>query len=440
LVSNENYVDISWNVTRSFVIKGVKGQLRLHFVNSDAKVDKGGFRSEPLAAPFVDFAKAFIRYRHATAPVSYSAANRRVFGLRCVEAAFRDFGHPPEIWHLAPVILNRAVELGTTGKAPSTAYKVASEIENLYDFCVEMQLLTDAFTWRHGVPYPGKRSIKVGARRSTEKPPWSNTLHAIGEILRASPTWADQIYSRVAALLVAFPIRAHELLQLRVNPEIEVAGRGEDGEHRTDFGLQIWPGKGDPPQVKWVLNPGYTSLARQAVQTLREMLGPARELARWYEYNPSRLYLPPHLDHLRRAEWLVVSEVQDIIGFSRTAAHQWIDDSGIAKRVGARRVVGGRGHGRDLIEVRFGDVERAILSLLPKDFPYVNGDKRGHRYSEALLVAPVNALHTSRNPWKCMFEAIGYEQFYGWMRERVKVGLPAAGETELRSVRGERRG
>jgi hypothetical protein len=431
LVSNANYSDVSWNVTRTFVVKGLKGQLRLHFVNSDAKVDRGGLRSDPLAAPFVDFAKASIRYRHVVAPVSYSATNRRVFGLRCVEAAFRDLGRPPEIWHLDPVILNHAVELGTTGKAPSTAYKIGSEIESLYNFCVEMQFLATAFTWSHGVFYPGKASTKIQDldRRCAGKPPSSNILYAIGEILHASPTWADQIYSHVAALLFAFPIKAHELLQLRVKPEIEVTERGEDREHRLDFGLQIWPGKGHPPQVKWVANPEYTAVAKHAVQTLREMLVPARELARWYEQNPSRLYLSPHHEQLRKAEWLVVSEVQDIVGLSRTAAHQWIDANGIAKRVGERRVSRRRGRGRGLFEVRFGDVERAVLSLLPKDFPYVNGDRCGHRYSEALLVVPVNALHASRSPWKCMFEPIGYEQFYCWLRERIKGVPPAAGET-----------
>lgn len=419
LVPNANYFDVSWNVTNAFVIKGVKGQLRLHFVNSDAKVGRGGFRSDPLAAPFIDFAKACIRYRHAAAPVSYSATNRRVLALRCVEAAFRDLGRPSRIWRLDPIVLNHAVELATAGKAPTTAYKLGLEIEALYKFCVEMEFLAAAFTWNHGVLYCEKAPFKSGRdfdRGRIEKLSITNELYALSEVFHASRTWADQVYACIAALLIAFPIKAHELLQLRVSPEVEVTEAGENGKDKTDFGLQIWPGRGDPPQIKWVRDPEYAAIVKQVVQTLREMLAPARMLARWYEHNPRRLYLSPRLEHLRNAEWLVVSEVQEILGFSRKATHQWIDDNGIAKRVGERRVTRGSGHGKDLIEVRFIDVERAVLSQLPKDFPYVNGDRSGHRYSEALLVAPVNALHTRRSAWNCMFEAIGYEQFHWWLR------------------------
>ncbi len=427
LVSDASYSDISWNVTKAFVVKGLKSQFRLHFVNSNAKVDRGGFRGDPLATPFIDFAKAYIRYRHASEPVSYSATNRRVFGLRCVEAAFRDLGRPPEIWHLASVILTRAVELGTTKRAPTTAYKIGSEIESLYKFCAEMQFLVNAFAWSHGVSYPGRVPTKVTEEfngRRVEELPNSNAICTLDEKFHASRTWADRVYSCIVALFIAFPIKAHELLQLRVNPEIAVTEAGEDGKHRTEFGLQIWPGKGDSAQVKRLSNPEYATITKQAVQTLREMLAPARELARWYEHNPGRLYLPLHLEHLRKAEWLVVSEVQEILGLSRKTVHQWINDNCIAKRVGERCVMKGRGHGRDLIEVRFSDVERAVLSLLPKDFPYVNGDRGGHRYSEALLVVPVNALHTSRSPWKCMFEAIGYEQFHAWFRQRARKVSP----------------
>ena len=431
LVPDVNYLDTVWNVTKTFVVKGLKSQLKLYFVNSDAKVDRGGFRSDPLAAPFADFARAYIRFRHVAEPVSYSATNRRVVGLRCVEAAFRDLGRSPEIWHLDPVVLARAVELGTAGKAPTTAYKVGSEVESLFKLCAEMRFLANAFTWSHGTPYPGKTSSKVDeefSRRCAEKFLNSNAVGTFGEGSNASRTWADQVYSCAAILFIAFPIKAHELLQLRVNPEIEVTEAGGNGERRTDFGLQIWPGKGDPPQARWVSNPEYTTIAKQAVQTLRTMLAPARELARWYESNPSRLYLSPHLEHLRKAEWLVVSDVRDILGFSRGAAHQWIDDNGIAKRLGERPVTKGRGHGKGLIEVRFCDVERAVLLLLPKDFPYVNGDSGGQRYSEALLVIPFHALHASKTSLKCMFEVIGYEQFHVWLRDRIKILRPAANE------------
>ncbi len=439
LVRDASYSDTTWDVTNAFVVKGLKSRFRLHFVNSDAKVDRGGFRGDPLAAPFIDFAKACIRYRHATAPVSYSATNRRVFGLRCVEAAFRDLGRAPEIWRLDPVTMNRAVELGTTGAASSTAYKIGSELETLYKFCVEMQLLASKSNWSHGVYYPGKASIRVGEEfnsRHADKPRSPTALHTLDEAFYARGTWADQVYYCVAALLLTIPIKPHELLQLRVRPEIERTG---GGEHGTELGLQIWPGKGDPPRVEWASNPEHAAVAKRAVRALREMLAPARELARWYEHSPSRLYLPPHLEHLRQAEWLTVGEVQEIIGVSRATAYQWIDDKGIAKRVSDRREGRGRGHGKGLTEVWFGDVERAILSLLPKDFPYVNGDRSGHRYSEALLVAPVNALHAARSPWRCMFEPIGYEQFYKWLRERMKGAPPADGEAELRRMRRDAR-
>lgn len=203
-------------------------------------------------------------------------------------------------------------------------------------------------------------------------------------------------------------------------------------QHCHDLGYQVTRGvSGDEPFVTSADLLGIITIGKLAEHRLDAPAG-LHEPSRHSELSPPGLggfqNLSPHLEHLRTAEWLVVSEVQGILGFSRNAAHQWIADNSIAKRRGERRVIERRGHGRDLIEVRFGDVERTVLSLLPKDFPYVNGDRGGHRYSEALLVVPFHALHASKTPWKCMFEAIGYEQFHVWLRDRIKNVPPSSDE------------
>jgi len=63
--------------------------------------------------------------------------------------------------------------------------------------------------------------------------------------------------------------------------------------------------------------------------------------------------------------------------------------------------------GHPMFAFRFADIERAILSLLPRGFPIMDV-ATGLRYSEALLVVRRNEFWAGHNAWRCMIAPVTY--------------------------------
>jgi hypothetical protein len=65
--------------------------------------------------------------------------------------------------------------------------------------------------------------------------------------------------------------------------------------------------------------------------------------------------------------------------------------------------------GGSTAQLRFEDIERAIIRLLPEGFPYL--DKRTNlKFSEALFVVPYGVFRENHPTWSCMFQAVRYDQ------------------------------
>lgn len=70
------------------------------------------------------------------------------------------------------------------------------------------------------------------------------------------------------------------------------------------------------------------------------------------------------------------------------------------------------------IAYRFEDVERAVLSLLPATFPYLPGDPT-LRCEDAMAVMPINAMHSSKRTYACMFTTVDYSHMSDHIAGRV---------------------
>lgn len=422
LVLDTHYRAHSWDVTAAFTVKGSKGEHWLHFLSGAVVGRKGRASGTPLATPFLDFAKACLRYRHASAPVSYNATHKRLRALCRVEEGFRSLGRTPEICTLDASVLDRAMEL-MAGASDRERYSLGNQIEGLLDFCRDLKLLASDFPWGCQVPKPkdvGGRIGKEFAERRAKRLPSAAAFEALGHVFHSPQNEADRVLSAITAICCGIPIRAHEVLQLPFDCEVEaVIPKGGDAGTQAApeitaggraYGIRVRPGKGNVPQVKWVPD-AFADVVREAVGRLRLACASARAVAAWYERNPRRLWLPDHLRHLRSAEWLLLPEVQAILGLPRLAAASlWIKENGVPHRLGERR----GGNGKRLVEASFAGVERAVLDKLPKDFPHPNGIA-GQRYSETLVVTHPNALHSDRATLPCMFEPVGYGQFHTWL-------------------------
>jgi len=159
----------------------------------------------------------------------------------------------------------------------------------------------------------------------------------------------------------------------------------EPGTGKEDaYGLCWWPAKGANPGVKWVV-PSMASVVQEALRKIRRVTEEARCIAKWYEDHPGRLCLAPDVEHLRAQQWLSLADVAEILGFAdQSSTNTWCRTAKIAmsRQNNGKRVL-----------VRFADIEKAVLSMLPRGFPILD-DATGLKYSEALFVVRRNELGT----------------------------------------------
>ena len=238
--------------------------------------------------------------------------------------------------------------------------------------------------------------------------PSQAALDALPKVFRLATEPVDVIVSSVAALLCASPDRISEVLMLPENCEVRQKKNKDGGEV---YGLRWWPAKGAEPMVKWVV-PSMASVVQEAIEKIRAVTEPARRVAKWYEDHPRDIYLETHLEQLRANEWLSIGEVADVLGFAdESAVRYWSKAHGV-KEIGDR---GAR-------TVRFTDVQRAAIAMLPQGFPYLDKGT-GLKYSEALLVVRVNELHPQRGTYRCMIEPIIIDQINSGLGNRTKFGF-----------------
>jgi hypothetical protein len=139
---------------------------------------------------------------------------------------------------------------------------------------------------------------------------------------------------------------------------------------------------------------------KDAISKVLAQTNRGRALAKWYENNPGRLYLPEHLEYLRGAQWLTMAEVHQIVfetdepdgqlGSSWCRQHQLK----LIKREGR-------------IYLYFSLLESFLLSLLPENFPLAD-TATGMRYSEMLFVVQRNALSAKKGTYRSVIESVDY--------------------------------
>ena len=336
--------------------------------------------------------------------------------LQFIEAAFRSLGLAPHIPDCNPTVLNTAVVLAKDGVGAARHYQFALYIEQVHRFCSEHRFYNAPFQWRHGVRKPKDRTEELGESAKEwreDRLPSPEAYSALAHMFRNAETFADKMMSAVSAICCSVPIRAHEVLQLRENCEIrerrilkridaEGIEREEEGEA---YGVRVWPGKGNPPQVKWVPTV-MVSVVQEAVQRLRDLCRPARDIAAWYEAHPNQLWLPPRLEHLRNADWISMADLGEILGLERlTSVHQWLTGNPEVRQGSAER-----GQRR----VHFADVQRVLLNLMPVNFPWFNGDA-SQPYSCTLIVVHRNEMHATRGNCPCVLGHCGIATFEHWL-------------------------
>lgn len=409
--------DMAWDITDTIRLKGHgKKRVRIYFSTQETVDD---LMPTQMAEPFASFAKAYIRYMQGMRPTKNPSI--RVSALRALDAAHR------KSCRLGPDRMdgdtfNRAAQVVAERLTGATAYRAGSELERIARFMSEHRLTAVPLSWRN----PIKRqldSIRVGPefeKRRREKMPSQAALEALPKTFHIATQPSDVLFSSIAAILCSAPDRISEVLLLAENCEIhDKTSGGKDA-----YGLRWQPAKGADPMVKWII-PSMAPIVMDAIAKVRNLTAGARRIAQWYELNPTRLYLPQGLQHLRSQELLTMDEVQRAILLEEGAASfasLWCSANNVLLIKNGRRV-----------SARFADVERAVIDLLPVGFPVLNAEM-SLKYSDALVVVRRNELHLTKGTFGCVIEPVSVNQVNTALGTRNKHGFESifdrAGFTE----------
>lgn len=385
--------DMAWDVTDTTQLKGHGNKrVRIYFSTQETVDD---MLPTQMAEPFVSFAKAYVRYMQGMRPTKNPAF--RVTALRALDAAHRKSGR------LGPVMMdgdtfNRAARVIAERLTGSTAYRVGSQLELIAKFMSEHRLTAAPLSWRSPINRP-LDSIRVGPefdKHRSEKMPSQAALEALPKTFQIATQPNDVLFSSIAAILCSAPDRINEVLLLTENCEVHY--KTSDG--KDAYGLRWQPAKGADPMVKWII-PSMAPVVAEAIAKIRRLTEGARRIAKWYELNPQKLYLPQHLEYLRSQEFLTMDEVNQVILLDKGATSfsgLWCSANNVLLIKNGRKVC-----------ARFADVERAAISQLPAGFPLLNAEM-GLRFSEALIVVRRNELHSAKGTFGCVIEPVNITQ------------------------------
>ena len=378
-----------WDITEALDLKAKNHAYRLVFSTWDTVNDK---EPSTMAEPFLSFAKAYLRYQHAIRPTKVGPSYR-LAALRALESALSENGTPAHPAAVTAESLYRAAQLIKEKYSDKAAYHTGGDLKKIVDFLANRRLMNVPIEWKNPIRRPID-SVRVGQQFDEQrqaKLPSPAALSALAKAFRLATEPADVLVSSLAAILCAAPDRINEVLHLEVNCEVTqtVPSTGEPA-----YGLRWRPSKGAEPMVKWVVA-SMADIVKEAISNIRQVTEEARIVAKWYESHPGQLYLPPHLEHLRKHDRLTMQELGDVLFVEpakKNSASAWCRNNKIAaENTGQMRTVS------------FADVQEAVLAMLPRGFPIANAG-RGLRYSDALNLILRNTLNNTKGTYRCVIE------------------------------------
>lgn len=400
------FEDNIWNISGRGTKVSNHGSVFIRFIslkyseNGRLMVSRKG--GAVMEEPFLSFSKAMLSYMYGMNPGVKTKT--RVAALRYLEIALINQTGTNCPTTITPQVLNFACQQMMDFLSENTAYDYSCQLESIYNYMIKLQLLAVPTSWRNIVPYGQNSHIRsrVGNKFDEErkkKLPSPAALNGLAQIFSfPNKTKKDTVVSSVAALLICSPDRISEILHLPVNC---IATERKTSKGESGCGLRWFPAKGALPMIKWVI-PSMADIAKVAVGNLKRICEPARIVARWYEANPNKLYLPPHLEHLRSQKMLSMADMGQLLfdreNSSDTGVSMWIINNKLTKvKLGGRKVF-----------VRFDDVEKTIIEMLPRDFP-IYDPEQNMLYSDALFIQRGNEIDDSRPTIQCIVDVITYK-------------------------------
>jgi len=332
-----------------------------------------------LAEPFLDFAKAYVRYGYMHNRVHPA---RKMQALKCLERALIDCNDFPDMQFLTFGVLDRAAVLARAHYGSACAYGIGRHLELLSTFVSAKKMVPLRLDWKNPIPRPNA-AVRTGieARKMREKKlPSNEVLNALADIFAKNPQVDRDIFTTsVFAMLLCTPSRISEVLALQEDCEIRETKR--DGS--TAYGWRFKPAKGGPPMIKWIPD-SMASLAKEAVHRVRNLTAEARRNALWLERNPGLFYRHSACPDVPENQPLSVREAAISLGIPHDDVHYCSVQLRVNKLSGRNGVNS------------LATLNQWVHKRLPNDFPWFD-KRRDLRFSEALFCLSKNQINRGRS-------------------------------------------
>lgn len=282
---------------------------------STDRIPSTSYKYEPLAYPFIEFAKGYIRYTYSIRPIRQLA--RHMEALRIVEMALHNVKNNADILQLDHLVIHEVENIISTKykKNTESVNKLGYQLEKLFDFCRENQITPTLPLWKS--PYKRPRDLTIlldekGKEHRSNKMPTDEEMMLVAKLFHDAPNLdkETEYYTAVMTLLMVAPSRGSELMCLPVNClEWE-----EDSAGNKQLGIRWQPAKNGKMGLKWVPH-SMQDVVVEAVNRLINIGTPARIAAEFAEENPDQFMLDT-LDIYTPNQILTESEIGKLLGIN----------------------------------------------------------------------------------------------------------------------------
>jgi len=247
-----------------------------------------GYSFTPMAEPFLQFAKAYVRYSYSHKPVR--SVSNLTAALQCVEAALMQVHGRAEVGLINQAVMDvSAVRCKEFFESPDLWYRTGRFLQALFKFCSDKRISAQLPAWRS--PYRKPKILtedlgEQGAKHQSDKLPSNELMLALADLFANADSKESRFFTSIMVLLMVAPGRISEVLALPV----DCIGWEADEQGNQQMYLRWWAAKGKGATKKWIV-PAMHSVVEEAVSRLIDIGAPARLAAKFAHDNPGK-FLP----------------------------------------------------------------------------------------------------------------------------------------------------
>ncbi|MDR2215740.1 MAG: hypothetical protein LBE59_07860 [Nevskiaceae bacterium] len=250
----------------------------------------GTYSFTPMADPFKQFAKAYIRYHYSHRPVKSLAPMLQA--LRCVEAGLLCARGAAEVGLLNGAVMDVCAEkCREFYGSGDVRCNTGRHIESVFDFIRKERFISGLPLWKSPFRKPSILTEDIGAEGREyrqSKLPSNETMLLVADLFALANDAESRFFSSILMLLMATPSRISEVLALPA----DCIQWEQDEEGVPQMYLRWRAAKGKGAMKKWVI-PAMHDVVQEAVRRLVEIGEPARAAAHFAFNHPGRFMSHP---------------------------------------------------------------------------------------------------------------------------------------------------